>query len=873
MVSATPSSAVPRRRPLPLHSALLAVAVLLLVALGVATRIALQDAYREAAQRALHDADRSAQKLAVRVREVLDSVDQTTLLVKALRETGNPMDLTTLRHAGLLAFDMTHSVFVTDRRGMVDDSTSLDVPLNIADEDDFKRHARYNDLGLTLGPAQPHPLAQGWMIPAMRSLSRDGSEFDGVVVSLVDPAALTRSFDASEAPGTAVTVIGLDNLVRSRLVDGKSSFGEKVDAKAVQRTIQQMRETLEPALSPVDKQRRFGAAVPVERYPLLAVIAIAADPVIARYEATRRRLLAGAAAIGLLILFGAWVLWRQARRLDASRQAAREAKALYVATLDGSLDAFWLLRAERDAAGGIHDFTIIEANRRAASILQLERAAMVGRRAGELVPSMRSDGLMDLLRKVMAQQRPIDVEALGMTPEVRDRWLHYQVVPVDDGVALIMRDITDRKQAEQHLAERESFFRTLLDMLPVAVYAKSARGPTRGRYLYWNRSAERSFHAPAERVIGHRAHDFLPADAAARGDAQDEALLADPRLVHYPELSYDGPDGRRYIDVTKAPIRGADGEIDHILVVADDVTEKRATAERLRLTSRVVEETGDAVVLTDRDDRIVQVNAAFLAMTGQPLDGLIDRWAGDAGLPALSDAELPGVEASLRERRRWSGESRQQRHDGSSFDIWLNVIAIVDERGVVTHHARLLADITVFKTQKQQLADLARRDPLTGLPNRRHFEEELEAATARARRSGQPLALVYLDLDGFKDVNDTLGHEAGDLLLVEVARRLEAQVRSTDRVARLGGDEFTVLLENAGSADDRLLQCERLVSALSLPHALAGRQVVSTPSLGIAVYVPGETVENLRRRADIAMYAAKRAGKACVRVAPEAASG
>lgn len=872
MVSSASPSAAPRR-PLTLHSTLLVAAALLLVALGVATRVSLHEAYRDEVQRALRDADRSAQKLAVRAREVLETVDQTTLLVKALQETGNPMDLTGLRHAGLLAFDVTHAVYLTDRAGMVRDTSSLDVPLNIADEDDFKRHARYNDLGLTIGVAQRHPLTQAWMMPAMRNVARDGSEFDGVVVALIDPAALTRGFDVGETPGTAISVIGLDNLVRSRLLDGQISYGGKVDAARLQERAIEMRETLEPTLSPIDQQRRFVATVRIDRHPLLAVIAVAADPILASYEATRRKLLAGVAAIALLIVAGAGALWQQARRLEATRQAEREAKALYAATLDGSLDALWLLRGERDAEGHLRDFSITDANRRAASVLGLERSAMIGRRAGELVPSIRHDGLMELLCKVMAQQRPIDVEALGVTPEVRDRWLHYQVVPVGDGVALIMRDITDRKLAEQQLAERESFFRTLLDMLPLAVYAKSVRTATRGRFLYWNRAAERTFHASAERVVGQRAQDFLPADIAARSDAHVEALVANPQLTHYPELVFDGPEGRRYLDVSKAPVLGADGEIDHILVVADDVTDRRANAERLRLTSRVVEETGDAIVLSDRDDRIVQANAAFLAMTGQSLEGLAGRWAGDAGMPALGDDDLPGVEASLREHRRWAGESRQQRRDGSRFDVWLNVIAIADERGAITHYARLFSDITVFKAQKQQLADLARRDALTGLPNRRHFEEELQAATARARRSGQPLALVYLDLDGFKGVNDTLGHEAGDLLLVEVARRLKAQVRSTDLVARLGGDEFTVLLENAGGADDRRLQCERLIAALSLPHALAGRRVVSTPSLGLALYAPGETVENLRRRADVAMYDAKRAGKACVRFAPEAASG
>lgn len=204
--------------------------------------------------------------------------------------------------------------------------------------------------------------------------------------------------------------------------------------------------------------------------------------------------------------------------------------------------------------------------------------------------------------------------------------------------------------------------------------------------------------------------------------------------------------------------------------------------------------------------------------------------------------------------------------DSDTAGEWLHHQVVWLEDGL----AIISRDVTERKTAQDKLDAMARHDPLTQLPNRRFFEEHLEQATARARRSGKPLTLVFLDLDGFKRVNDTLGHATGDQLLIEVAARLKGCVRVTDHVSRLGGDEFTVILEESGTPDDRLAQCERLLASLSRPHTLGGHTVIATPSLGIAVYRPGESLAELRQRADAAMYEAKRAGKACLRWAPDA---
>ncbi|HSV71631.1 MAG TPA: diguanylate cyclase [Methylibium sp.] len=867
MAPPDPSTRPERPALVSLRSALLAALVLVLLALAVAVHLALDGEYRLEAGRVQADAERNAQKLAVRTRQLLDQADQITRLVKSLREAGAPVALETLQSSGLAGSELTRAVFVTDRDGLVIDTTSTSVPLHIGDEDAFKHHRREGNLGLTVGAPVPDVLDGGSVIPIMRPLHHADGGFAGVAVAWLDPAALTRDIGTGEAPGTALTVVGAnDSIVRARRVDGQVSAGQRLDAGLAVERARDSAATLRPNLSPVDGRERFVAVARVDGHPLLGVVAIASDGVHAAYAATRRRVLGWAAAVAALVAAGGVGLWQQAGRLEASRRAARRAEALYAATLDGSLDALWLMRAEREH-GRVIDFSVTDVNRRAGALLGLEREAMIGRRVTDLVPQVRAGGLLELLHRALAERRTVELERDGITPALAQHWMHYQIVPVADGVALIVRDVTERRRAERQLAERESFFRTLLDTLPLAVYAKSAQPATRGELLFWSRGAERQFGVPADAVVGRRSDAYLPAAQLAEAQAQDDEAAAAGAVCHFPDTRVDGVHGTRWFDVAKAPVHAPDGTVDHILVIAGDVTESRAAAERLRLMSRVVEETADAVVLSDAEDRIVFVNAAFLALTGRSAEGLIGLPATALGLPPFDDAALPGVTAALQARRRWVGEWSQARADGSRFDAWLSVSEVTDGQGRITHMARLLSDVTLWKEQERLLADLARLDPLTQLPNRRHFEEQLEQAAARARRSGRPLALVYLDLDGFKEVNDALGHEAGDQLLIEVAHRLRACVRSSDVVSRLGGDEFTVLLEDAGDDADRRRQCERLVEELSQPHGLAGRAVVCTPSVGLAVYAPGEPLDELRRRADTAMYQAKHAGKACVRVA------
>jgi diguanylate cyclase (GGDEF)-like protein/PAS domain S-box-containing protein len=304
----------------------------------------------------------------------------------------------------------------------------------------------------------------------------------------------------------------------------------------------------------------------------------------------------------------------------------------------------------------------------------------------------------------------------------------------------------------------------------------------------------------------------------------------------------------RMLRVIGSPLRAhAPGE--GAVLVVEDVTALRAAQGQLELSRQILSRLHEAIVVTDAHDRVVSANPAFLAMTGRRWPEVAGRSAADVGLPVLpADAgtaagrELPviGVE-------------------GDPIDCWVSVASLRAARGDL--HVRVLADIRDLKASERALHRLAMHDPLTGLPNRALLRGALDDAAARARDSGRPFALLYLDLDGFKAVNDTHGHEAGDLLLCEVAQRLLRTVRGGDSVFRLGGDEFVAIADDVPDLMTVGLLCERVLAALQAPVQVGAVTVTVGASIGACRYPVDEpTLDGMVRRADEAMLRAKRAG-------------
>jgi len=282
----------------------------------------------------------------------------------------------------------------------------------------------------------------------------------------------------------------------------------------------------------------------------------------------------------------------------------------------------------------------------------------------------------------------------------------------------------------------------------------------------------------------------------------------------------------------------------------------------LALLAKVVESTSEAVVLTDLDGNIVKVNEAFCRSSGYSEEEVIGRNPSIMKSGRHDAAFYEAMWKSIAERGWWAGEVWDRHKSGEIYPKWLTINKIVDERGLHCNYVGVSADITEVKASEERLQHLAYYDPLTGLPNRALFRDRLERAVSRCTRFGNRLAVIFVDLDRFKYVNDTLGHAAGDKLLVEVARRLSRRVRESDTVCRLGGDEFTLVLERLRSSDDAARLAESILDDLSAPMVIDGKTIFIGASMGISIFPYDDTTsDGLTRKADAAMYRAKELGR------------
>lgn len=567
-----------------------------------------------------------------------------------------------------------------------------------------------------------------------------------------------------------------------------------------------------------------------------------------------------------LFLAGAsgWMSWRAHARMRRALELAHRNESTWQACLQGSQDAVMVLERRNDMMGRFMGYTVVQANHQAHQLFRTDGLPLVGQLLKDVVPEGEHGNFHQRVQLAAESGQAQVDEHASASPERNkaQRWLHHQIIPLPSGMALISRDTTEVHESIQALREQETFYRSAVDSLPMALYARSARAHNQGRYIVWNRQAAEIMQLSAEQVLGRRACDVMPTEIAQRGDAHDQLVMQEPRTHFFPNLPFQTPQGERLIDLIKTPVCGVDGQLDHILSIATDVTESRRAAEQLKLASRVMEETADAVVVSDALDRIVMVNPAFLKLMGVSRQSVIGQGAELLGMTPLRESHLPGIESALKSGQRWTGECSLVGADGRPLETWLAVTTLRGEDHRLSQHIRVLTDISVLKAQQRELAEQARRDSLTGLPNRRVFVERLRQAMARARRKPQTLAVMFIDLDGFKAINDRLGHAAGDKLLIEVATRLESCVRDTDCVCRLAGDEFTVILEGAGHPTEVHRIGQRILERVGQPCVLGQDTVWPGASVGAALFEAHDSHDSLCQRADTAMYAAKRAGKA-----------
>jgi diguanylate cyclase (GGDEF)-like protein/PAS domain S-box-containing protein len=297
-------------------------------------------------------------------------------------------------------------------------------------------------------------------------------------------------------------------------------------------------------------------------------------------------------------------------------------------------------------------------------------------------------------------------------------------------------------------------------------------------------------------------------------------------------------------------------------VLKKEIIDRKRVQTRLNLAAKVISSCNEAILVTDTRGRIVYVNAAFTKITGYSKAEVIGRNPSVMASGRHPKEFWAEFWRSLTQKGHWRGEVWDRRKDGEVFPKLLAVSAIADEKNKVTHYVGIFSDITLIKQSEERLENLAHYDPLTQLPNRLLFRDRLNQALIRSGRENTKAALMFLDLDGFKTLNDTVGHAKGDELLVAVASRLQDCVRRSDTTARIGGDEFTVVMPDVDDMRQVVPVAQRIIQALSRPFNLSGDDVFSSVSIGIAMYPrDGRDADTLLKHADTAMYHAKSQGK------------
>lgn len=302
-------------------------------------------------------------------------------------------------------------------------------------------------------------------------------------------------------------------------------------------------------------------------------------------------------------------------------------------------------------------------------------------------------------------------------------------------------------------------------------------------------------------------------------------------------------------DILKAPTRGTEPW-------------QRMLNENPLLAVRVLENIMDGVLITDADGHIQYVNPAFSAITGYSADEVVGK------NPRIlksghQDAEFyQYMWTTLNTQGQWQGEIWNRRKNGEIYPEWENIAVIKDGEDNVTNYVAIFSDITVLKSMERRFHHLAHHDPLTGLPNRLLFQDRFQLALVQAKRQQQALAVLFIDIDNFKTINDTLGHAVGDQLIKTAAERLTQCVRNADTVARLGGDEFIVLLVNVKNPQDAERVAKKIISAVAKVFVVEGHELSITASIGACLYPEGgEDTNTLIKNADTAMYRAKQQGK------------
>ncbi|WP_415882262.1 EAL domain-containing protein [Neptuniibacter sp. QD34_54] len=555
-------------------------------------------------------------------------------------------------------------------------------------------------------------------------------------------------------------------------------------------------------------------------------------------------------------------LERKSRALVNSEARLRdiEQRDFYQHLVEQVSDAIYIIDAD--------DGRILDANEQASKSLAMSHGDLLNLRVVDLTTA--NESLNDWLEKNLSELKV--KEELLQTTEYRR--LDGTVFPVEvksrlvrfghkDYVVAIARDLTERFQAIDSIRDSEQRFRVLFEQSPVPM----AYVGFDGKLISLNKAFTTTLgysakHLPDLDTWFSLAHPDLQYRKEARErwyGAIERARITDHKIP-LSEYKITCLEGKQKL-INASGITTECG----FLAILEDVTERKSQEDRLRQAAAVFGSTTEGVMITSAAGVIQRVNKAFCRLTGYGSDEVIGQPAKILQSGRHDEQFYAVMWDSLREKGSWQGEIWNRRKDGAVYPELLSISQVTNDYQKVTHYVGVFSDISKLKESEQKLNYLAHHDMLTHLPNRLMLQSRLEQSLAVARRNSKQLALLLLDLDRFKDVNDSFGHAAGDELLQQVAVLLKDRLRQVDLVCRMGGDEFALLLEDIHHPEDAGLVANEVIEAISKRWVLKnGVDVAIGGSIGISIYpTQSEDAEALLQHADAALYKAKNEGRGC----------
>ncbi|WP_295434652.1 EAL domain-containing protein [uncultured Thiodictyon sp.] len=447
----------------------------------------------------------------------------------------------------------------------------------------------------------------------------------------------------------------------------------------------------------------------------------------------------------------------------------------------------------------------------------------------------------------------------------QSRWFMMIVTPLGGdtgaGAVITRTDITERKQAAAAIDEAQTLLLTIIDTAPIRVFWKDRNL----RYLGCNPAfAKDAGVAHPRDVIGKDDYQLGWVAQADLYRADDRSVMASgSSKLSYDEQQTSSRGQTMWVRKSKVALRDRNHAVFGLLGIYEDITERKQAEEKVQLAANVFTHAWEGIMITAADGTIIDVNDAFSRITSYSRDEVLGRNPRLLSSGRQDQAFYAAMWDSLTERGQWSGEIWNRRNNGEVYAVMQTISAVPDAQGNTRQYVTLLSDITLIKEQERALQHLAHYDALTGLPNRVLLADRLHQGMVQAQRYGRLFAVAFLDLDGFKAINDQHGHAAGDQLLIAAAAAMQQVLREGDTLARIGGDEFVAVLLDLADIQTSVPLLARLLAAAAQAVPVDGQVLRASASVGVTFYPQADDIdpEQLLRQADQAMYQAKLAGK------------